>query len=38
MEGQRLLARLRTSDLELMLRQLESMRALTDQHRARLED
>jgi len=38
MEGQRLLARLRTTDLELMLRQLESMRELTDKHRARLED
>jgi DNA-binding MarR family transcriptional regulator len=36
-EGQQLLARLRTSDLELMLRQLESMRELTDQHRAALE-
>jgi DNA-binding MarR family transcriptional regulator len=38
MEGQRLLASLGTSDLELMLRQLESMRELTDKHRARLED
>jgi len=37
-EGQQLLASLRTSDLELMLRQLESMRELTDKHRARLED
>jgi DNA-binding MarR family transcriptional regulator len=37
MEGRRLLARLRTSDLELMLRQLESMRELTDKHRARLD-
>jgi len=37
-EGQQLLASLRTSDLELMLRQLESMRELTDQHRARLEE
>jgi hypothetical protein len=36
--GQQLLASLRTSDLELMLRQLESMRELTDKHRARLED
>jgi DNA-binding MarR family transcriptional regulator len=36
-EGQQLLARLRTSDLELMLRQLESMRELTDKHRTRLE-
>jgi len=36
MEGRQLLARLRTSDLELMLRQLESMRELTDRHRARL--
>ena len=37
MEGQQLLARLRTSDLELMLRQLKSMCELTDQHRAALE-
>ena len=37
-EGQKLLASLGTSDLELMLRQLESMRELTDKHRARLED
>jgi DNA-binding MarR family transcriptional regulator len=37
MEGRKLLARMRISDLELMLRQLESMRELTDQHRARLE-
>ena len=38
MEGRKRLARLRASDLELMLRQLESMRELTDKHRARLED
>ncbi|HEU4908175.1 MAG TPA: MarR family transcriptional regulator [Propionibacteriaceae bacterium] len=38
MEGQKLLARLRASELELMLHQLESMRGLTDKHRARLED
>ena len=37
MEGRKLLARLRISDLDLMLRQLESMRELTDRHRARLE-
>jgi DNA-binding MarR family transcriptional regulator len=37
MEGRKLLARLRISDLELMRRQLESMRELTDRHRARLE-
>jgi DNA-binding MarR family transcriptional regulator len=37
MEGQQLLARLRNSDLQLMLRQLESMRELTDKHRTRLE-
>jgi DNA-binding MarR family transcriptional regulator len=37
-EGQELLASLGTSDLELMLRQLESMRELTDKHRGRLED
>ena len=37
MEGRQQLARLRISDLELMLRQLESMRALTDKHRARLQ-
>jgi DNA-binding MarR family transcriptional regulator len=37
MEGRQQLARLRIPDLELMLRQLESMRELTDQHRARLE-
>jgi DNA-binding MarR family transcriptional regulator len=36
-EGRKLLLRLRISDLELMLRQLESMRELTDKHRARLE-
>jgi DNA-binding MarR family transcriptional regulator len=36
-EGGQLLARLRTSDLELMLDQLESMRELTDKHRTRLE-
>jgi hypothetical protein len=38
MEGQQLLASLGTSDLKLMLLQLESMRELTDKHRARLED
>ena len=37
MEGRKLLARLRISDLDLMLHQLESMRELTDRHRARLE-
>ena len=37
-EGRQQLARLRISDLELMLRQLESMRELTDKHRERLED
>jgi len=36
MEGRQQLARLRISDLELMLRQLESMRELTDKHRAHL--
>jgi DNA-binding MarR family transcriptional regulator len=36
-EGQQLLAQMKTSDLELMLHQLESMRELTDKHRARLE-
>jgi DNA-binding MarR family transcriptional regulator len=36
MEGRQQLARLRISDLELMLRQLESMRELTDKHRANL--
>jgi DNA-binding MarR family transcriptional regulator len=36
-EGQQLLAGLRVPDLELMLRQLESMRELTDKHRTRLE-
>jgi DNA-binding MarR family transcriptional regulator len=36
-EGRRQLSRMRSSDLELMLRQLESMRELTDKHRARLE-
>ena len=36
-EGRKLLARLRISDLDLMRRQLESMRELTDRHRARLE-
>jgi DNA-binding MarR family transcriptional regulator len=35
-EGQQLLAQLKTSELELMLHQLESMRELTDKHRARL--
>ena len=37
MEGRELLGRLRISDLDLMRRQLESMRELTDRHRARLE-
>lgn len=37
MEGRKLLARLRISDLDMMLHQLESMRELTDRHRARLE-
>jgi DNA-binding MarR family transcriptional regulator len=37
MEGRQQLTRLRIPDLELMLRQLESMRELTEQHRARLE-
>jgi DNA-binding MarR family transcriptional regulator len=36
MEGRQQLARLRLSDLELMLRQLEAMRELTDRHRADL--
>ena len=36
MEGRQQLARLRISDLELMLRQLESMRELTDKHREHL--
>ncbi len=36
-EGQQLLARLRTPDLDQMLRQLESMRELTDRHRTQLE-
>jgi DNA-binding MarR family transcriptional regulator len=36
-EGQQLLAGLRKPDLELMLRQLESMRELTDRHRTRLD-
>jgi DNA-binding MarR family transcriptional regulator len=36
-EGRQQLARMRISDLELMLRQLESMRELTDSHRERLE-
>ena len=35
-EGREQLARLRISDLELMLHQLESMRELTDKHRADL--
>jgi DNA-binding MarR family transcriptional regulator len=35
-EGREQLARLRISDLELMLHQLESMRELTDRHRADL--
>jgi DNA-binding MarR family transcriptional regulator len=37
-EGRKQLARMRISDLELMLRQLESMRQLTDKHRERLAD
>lgn len=37
-EGRQQLARMRISDLELMLRQLESMRELTDKHRERLAD
>ena len=37
MEGQQLLASLGTSELQLMLRQLESMRELTDKHRERLD-
>jgi DNA-binding MarR family transcriptional regulator len=37
-EGRQQLARMRISDLELMLRQLESMRELTDKHRGRLSD
>ena len=36
MEGRQQLARLRLSDLELMLRQLEAMRELTDKHRGHL--
>jgi DNA-binding MarR family transcriptional regulator len=36
-EGRQQLARMRISDLELMLRQLESMRELTDKHRERLD-
>jgi DNA-binding MarR family transcriptional regulator len=36
-EGRQQLVRMRISDLELMLRQLESMRELTDKHRERLE-
>jgi DNA-binding MarR family transcriptional regulator len=36
LEGRQQLERLRTSDLELMLHQLESMRELTDKHRAHL--
>jgi DNA-binding MarR family transcriptional regulator len=37
-EGRQQLARMRISDLELMLRQLESMRQLTDKHRERFAD
>ena len=38
LEGRRLLEHMRTADLELLLRQLESMRELTDKHRARLQE
>ena len=36
MEGRRQLLRMRTSDLELMLRQLERLRVLTDKHGSEL--